>query len=94
VVATQPRSKFAPSIVNDYVALGASPRGVQSLLLASKVKALIAGRFAVAAEDIRAVAHDVLRHRVMVNFHGQADRVSSDKIIDAVLDALAAPAGR
>ncbi|MCB9831818.1 MAG: MoxR family ATPase [Planctomycetes bacterium] len=91
VVGTQPGSPFAPPEVNEYVALGASPRGVQGLMLAAKVKALLAGRFAVAAEDIKACAHDVLRHRVLINFHGQADRVSPDAVIDAVLARVSPP---
>ncbi|MEE9392615.1 MAG: MoxR family ATPase [Planctomycetota bacterium] len=88
VVATQPNSKFAPSLVNDNVALGSSPRGAQGLVLAGKVKALLAGRFAVSCEDLRAAAHDVLRHRIIVNFQGQADGVTTDRIIDAVLDQV------
>ncbi len=91
VVATQPGSEFAPKTVNDHVALGASPRGVQGLMLAGKVKALLAGRFAVAVDDVKAVAHDVLRHRVLINFHGQADGVTADDILDSVLQHVAIP---
>jgi MoxR-like ATPase len=85
VMATQPGSEYAPALVNDNVSLGASPRGAQALILGGKVKALLAGRFAVAAEDVRAVAHAVLRHRVMINFQGQSDGVTSDAVVDAVL---------
>ncbi len=91
VVGSQPGSPFASSQVNEYVALGSSPRGVQGLLLAAKVKALLANRFAVAVEDIKSCAHDVLRHRVLVNFHGQADQITPDAIIDSVLAKVTPP---
>ena len=91
VMATQPRSDYAPGTVNDNVALGSSPRGAQALLLGGKVKALLAGRFSVAAEDVRAVAADVLRHRVMINFSGMADGVTPDAVVAAVLDAVPLP---
>ncbi len=93
VIGTQPNSQYAPALVNDNVSLGSSPRGVQALLLVGKVKALLAGRFAVATDDIKAAAHAVLRHRVMINFQGQSDGVSSDQVIDAVLAAVPAPHG-
>ena len=85
VVGSQPNSEFSPKIVNEFVSLGPSPRAVQSLMLASKVRALTEGRFAVSTDDIKAVAHNVLRHRIMVNFHGQADGVTTDRIISEVL---------
>lgn len=85
VVGTQPGSDFAPELVNNAVALGASPRGVQGLMLSAKVRALLGGRFAVSVDDIRDVALDVLRHRVLINFHGQADGVTADQVIETVL---------
>ena len=85
VTATQPGSEYAPNIVDEVVALGASPRGVQGLILAGKVRALLEGRFAVAGEDLRAVALDVLRHRVLVNFQGMSEGISPDKVITEVL---------
>jgi MoxR-like ATPase len=91
VMGTQPGSDYAPKLVNDNVALGSSPRGAQALLLGGKVRALLAGRFAVAAEDVRACAHDVLRHRVLVNFHGQSDGITPDRVVDAVLAHVQAP---
>ncbi|MCB9913974.1 MAG: MoxR family ATPase [Planctomycetes bacterium] len=93
VIGTQPGSEYAPALVNENVSLGASPRGVQALLLVGKVKALLAGRFAVACDDVRAAAHDVLRHRVMINFQGQSDGVTPDRVVDAVLAAVPAPHG-
>lgn len=91
VVGTQPNSAHAPALVNENVALGSSPRGAQGLILAGKVKALLAGRFSVGTEDIRAVAKDVLRHRLLVNFQGQADGVTPDAIVDAVLAHVKTP---
>ncbi|MFG0319888.1 MAG: AAA family ATPase [Planctomycetota bacterium JB042] len=86
VLATQPGNDHAPPVVNDDVLLGASPRGAQGLLLAGKVRALRAGRFAVSTDDVRAAAPDVLRHRVLVNFRGQSEGVTADRIVAAVLD--------
>ena len=86
IVASQPKSRFAPELVNEAVALGSSPRGVQALLLAGKVRALLAGRYAVAAEDVRGAAKDALRHRILINFHGQADGVTPDAAVEAILN--------
>ena len=91
VMGTQPGSPYAPKRVNEYVSLGASPRGAQSLLLAAKVRALTTGRFAVSVEDVKAVALPVLRHRLLVNFHGQSDRVTDADIVSAVLEAVREP---
>ena len=85
VIGTQPGSEFAPAKVTENVVLGASPRGAQSLLLCGKVRALLDGRFAVSADDIEAVAHAVLRHRVLIGFQGQAAGVRPDDAVDAVV---------
>jgi len=91
VVGAQPGSEFAPKLVNEFVALGPSPRAVQALMLCSKVRALTEGRFAVSTDDVKAVAHDVLRHRVLVNFHGQADGVGADRVLAEVLGHVQPP---
>lgn len=88
VMATQPGSDYATDDVNQYVSLGASPRGIQSLMLAAKVKALQDNRFAVSCDDIRAIALPVLRHRLVMNFHAQANRVSADSLIHDILNKL------
>jgi len=93
VMGTQPGSDYAPALVNENVALGSSPRGAQALLLGGKVKALLAGRFAVSADDVRAVAKPVLRHRLMINFQGQSDGVTPDHVVEAVLEGVKAPHG-
>jgi MoxR-like ATPase len=91
VMGTQPDSPYAPAMVNEYVALGSSPRGAQSLLLAAKVRALVGGRFAVSVADIKDVALPVLRHRLMVNFHGQSDGITDEKVVKAVLEHVREP---
>jgi MoxR-like ATPase len=91
VMATQPGSKYAPALVNEFVSLGSSPRGAQSLLLAGKVKALMAGRFAVSCDDVRDVAKGALRHRVMVNFHGISEGITSDHLVEKVLSEVKQP---
>ncbi|MCD9005881.1 MoxR family ATPase [Luteimonas sp. XNQY3] len=91
VMGTQPGSEYAPDAVNRNVALGASPRGIQGLMLAAKVQALRNDRFAVSCDDIRAVALPVLRHRIVTNFHAQADNVGADALVAEVLAAVKRP---
>jgi len=90
VIGTQPGSEYAPAMVTENVVLGASPRGAQALLLCGKVRALLDGRFAVSNDDIRAVAHPVLRHRLLLGFQGQAAGVKPDDVVDAVLEHVKA----
>ncbi|MEM7476282.1 MAG: MoxR family ATPase [Planctomycetota bacterium] len=84
VMGTQPGNAHSCKLAGEVVALGASPRGVQSLILAGKVRALLEGRFAVAVEDLKAVASDVLRHRILVNFQGMSDGITSDDVVAQV----------
>ena len=86
VLATQPSTGFGPERVKQYVRFGSSPRGAQALLLAGKVNALRAGRFNVSFDDIRQAALPALRHRVLLNFEAEADNVSSDAIVNDVLN--------
>jgi MoxR-like ATPase len=74
--------------VKKYVTYGASPRAGQSLILAGKARAVLEGRYHVDFADVRALAHPVLRHRLVLNFHGRADNVDSDNVIDELLDAV------
>jgi len=92
VMATQPGSDYATPEVNEYVSLGASPRGAQALLLVGKVKALLDGRFAVSTQDLDAAAKSVLRHRVMINFHALSAGITTDALIDGVTQSLRATA--
>ena len=70
-----------------YVRYGSSPRGAQALLLAAKIRALLEQRFAAACEDIRVAAKPALRHRLILNFEGEAEGVDPDRIIDEILTA-------
>ncbi len=71
--------------VDQYVTYGASPRAGQSLILAGKAKAVLEGRYHVDFADVRSLAHPVLRHRLVLNFHGRADNIDSDDVIDQLL---------
>jgi MoxR-like ATPase len=75
-------------MVKRFVRFGASPRGAQAVLLSAKIRALFEGRFAVSTDDVRRVAHPALRHRVLLNFEGEAEGVKTDQVLDAVLKAL------
>ncbi len=75
-----------PEFVKKYVSWGAGPRASQFLVLAAKARAVLKGRFFAATEDLRAIAHSVLRHRVLTNFNAEADGVSSDDIIDMLIE--------
>jgi MoxR-like ATPase len=76
-----------------YVRYGSSPRGGQAMILAAKVRALLDHRLHVAREDVRAVAHACLRHRIILNFEGQAEGVRQDDVIDKVLEHVAKQGG-
>ncbi len=84
-LATHPESEFAPENVHRYVRYGASPRGVQALVLAGKVRALLEGRYNVAFEDVDYFAPAALRHRMILNFEGQAEGVKPDDLIAEIL---------
>jgi MoxR-like ATPase len=89
--ATHPDAPRAPGLVREYVRYGGSPRGAQALVLAGKIQALLDGRFNVSVDDIRAVALPALRHRVIRNFEGEAEGITSDAVVRAVLEAVPAP---
>jgi MoxR-like ATPase len=89
VLATHPGGSFASDLVNRYLRWGASPRAAQAIALGAKVRALVEGRFNVSFEDVRRVYLPALRHRVIVNFEGQAEQVSPDSILLDALDRTA-----
>ncbi len=89
--ATRPDDPTAPDIVRQFVRWGAGPRAGQALILGAKAHALLAGRFAVAPEDIRRVARPVLRHRVLANFAAEAEGIGAERIIDEVLARVQPP---
>lgn len=86
--ATHPGHPSAPEVVKRNLRVGASPRGVQALILAGKVEALLDNRKAVAIEDLRRVARPALRHRLILNFEAQAEGVSPDEIVGEILGAV------
>jgi MoxR-like ATPase len=88
VLATHPDKDEAPGITRRYVRYGASPRGAQAILLAAKIRALLAERVNVSFEDIRSVVLPALRHRVIFNFEAEADRVSADEVIQEIVAAV------
>jgi MoxR-like ATPase len=83
--ATHPTTPEATPQSKKYLRYGASPRGLQAIILASKIRALLEGRYAVAIDDIRAVAAPALRHRLILNFEGEAEGVKADAIIAEIL---------
>jgi MoxR-like ATPase len=85
-LATHPESEYATEDIRKFVRYGASPRGAQALILAGKVRALLQGRFNVAYEDIDFVARPALRHRIVMNFEGQAEGIDTDSLIESLLE--------
>jgi MoxR-like ATPase len=81
VLATHSDSEFAPDSVRRFVRYGASPRGAQALILASKIRALLQGRYNVALDDVDHVAMPALRHRIILNFEGEAEGIGTDTVV-------------
>ncbi len=88
IVATHPEHPDAPPMVKDYVRYGASPRGAQALIIGAKVNALLDGRYNVAFEDVAAIAPSALRHRILLNFEGQAEGMRPDDVIAELLKTV------
>jgi len=86
VLATHPGGEFASAMTNQYLRFGASPRGVQALVLAAKVRAMLDGRYHVAFSDLADAYLPALRHRVLLNFEGQAEGITNDDILRKLLD--------
>jgi MoxR-like ATPase len=87
LLATHPERPEAPEEVRRYVRWGASPRGLQSLVLAGRIRALLEGRYNLAIEDLRTVALPALRHRIFLNFEADAAGVDADQVVTAILEA-------
>jgi MoxR-like ATPase len=83
--ATHPETEHAPELVAKYVRYGGSPRGAQAMVLGGKIHALLDGRFNVAYSDVQAVAAPALRHRVILNFEGEAEGISTDSVVRAII---------
>ena len=85
VMATHPQWEQAPDVARRFVRYGASPRGAQALVLGAKVRALAEGRYNVSVEDIKALAVPAMRHRVILNFEGEAEGIDTDTVISRVV---------
>lgn len=85
ITATHPDSEDAPETVKEYVQYGSGPRGLQSLINMAKARALCSGRFHVSIGDLKNVAYPVLRHRLILNFEGEAAGITADSIIEALI---------
>ena len=88
--ASRPGPK-APKFINEWVSYGASTRAPQQMILAGKARALMQGRYHVSFDDVRALAKPVMRHRVLMNFHAESEKVTSDQIVDKLLEAVPVP---
>jgi MoxR-like ATPase len=91
VRTSRPKATNAPELIKKYVAFGASVRAAQYLTLGAKAKALTEGRYHVSFDDIRSMAHSVMRHRVLTNFRAESEGVTSDALIDELLKAVPVP---
>ena len=91
---SRPGEEGAPEFVEKWVEYGASVRAAQYIILGSKARAIMDGRYHVSYEDIRALAPPVFRHRILINFHAQSEKISSEKILDQLLETVDAPKSR
>jgi MoxR-like ATPase len=88
LLATHPNNEFATEDTNRFLRAGGSPRGAQTLILAAKLRALLEGRYNVSFQDIRSVFLPAMRHRVLLNFEAQAENITSDTVLSAILNAI------
>jgi MoxR-like ATPase len=87
-LATHPGGEFAAPIANQYLRWGSSPRGAQTLALATKVRALLEGRYNVSFEDVRRVFLPAMRHRVILNFEAEAEGIAADRVLLEILETV------
>src|SRR5437867_7112020 len=93
VRATQPATEVAHPLTKKFIRYGSSPRGAQALVIGGKVRALLKGRIEVAPGDIRSVVLPALRHRIILNFEGEAERVDPDSILKSIIESVPEPQG-
>jgi len=91
VRSSRPKSPTAPEQIKKWAAFGASVRAAQYLVLGAKARAITSGRYHVNFDDIRALAHPVMRHRVLTNFHAQSEGITSDALVDRLLESVPMP---
>ena len=87
VLTTHPQGEFASEITNRFVRYGSSPRGVQALVLSGKVRAMLGERYHVSFSDIAASVLPALRHRILLNFEGQAEGITTDEVLEKILES-------
>jgi len=88
---SRPSENGGPEFINKWVSYGASVRAAQYLILGAKARALMSGQYHVHFDDIRALAHPVLRHRILTNFHAESEQITTDYLIDQLLEAVPIP---
>jgi MoxR-like ATPase len=88
---SRPSENGAPEFITKWVSYGASVRAAQYLILGAKARALMNGNYHVRFEDIKALAHPVLRHRILTNFHAESEQVTTDQLVDQLLEAVPVP---
>ena len=88
---SRPSENGAPEFINKWVSYGASVRAAQYLILGAKARALMSGQYHVHFDDIRALAHPVLRHRILTNFHAESEQITTEYLIDQLLEAVPIP---
>jgi len=92
--ATRPRTEGAPDFVNDWVSWGAGLRAAQSLVFGAKARALLDGNAHVREDDIRALVHPTMRHRILINYRAEAEGVTVESVTDRLLDTIERPAAQ
>jgi len=90
VLATHPYSEIATELTKKYIRYGSSPRGAQAMILAGKIRALLDEdvRYVISRDDLRKVALPGLRHRIILNFEGEAEGIEADEIIQNILEEV------
>jgi MoxR-like ATPase len=91
VGASRPVNQDSPDFIKKWVNWGASLRASQFLVLGGKARAVMSGRYNVSIEDVRALAYPVLRHRILLNFHAESERVKADDVIRRLIEAVPEP---
>jgi MoxR-like ATPase len=89
--ATRPKEPPSPDFVKNWLAWGAGPRAAQYMILGAKARAILHGQFAVGADDVRAMAYPVLRHRLFTNFNADAEGIDVDQVIEKILATVPEP---
>jgi MoxR-like ATPase len=91
VRATRPKEPPSPDFVKNWLAWGAGPRAAQNIILTAKARAILHGRYAIGAEDVRAMAFPVLRHRIITNFNADAEGIDVEQVIEKILKTIPEP---